>query len=140
MCAKGRVLNELVPKIKAADCIVFASPVYFWTISSELKAFIERFYCLAEEDNDPPLGRYEKYPVKDSALLMTSADDFFWTFEQAVSYYNFALVNYIGFNDKGTLLAGGCGDTNGRPCIEKTPHLQRAYEFGKNIYGTCDGQ
>jgi hypothetical protein len=24
--------------------------------------------------------------------------------------------------------------------IEKTPHLQRAYEFGKNIYGTCDGQ
>ena len=109
-------------------------------MSSELKAFIERFYCLAEEDNDPPLGRYEKYPVKDSALLMTFADDFFRTFEQAVSYYNFALVNYIGFNDKGTLLAGGCGDTNGRPCIEKTPHLQRAYEFGKNIYGTCDGQ
>ena len=71
---------------------------------------------------------------------MTFADDFFRTFEQAVSYYNFALVNYIGFNDKGTLLAGGCGDTNGRPCIEKTPHLQRAYEFGKNIYGTCDGQ
>lgn len=62
------------------------------------------------------------------------------TAQQAVSYYNFALVNYIGFNDKGTLLAGGCGDTNGRPCIEKTPHLQRAYEFGKNIYGACDGQ
>lgn len=32
---------------------------------------------------------------------------------------DFALVNYIGFNDKGVLLAGGCGDTNGRPCIEK---------------------
>lgn len=62
------------------------------------------------------------------------------TAQLAVSYYNFALVNYIGFNDKGTLLAGGCGDTNGRPCIEKTPHLQRAYEFGKNIYGACDGQ
>lgn len=53
---------------------------------------------------------------------------------------DFALVNYIGFNDKGVLLAGGCGDTNGRPCIEKIPHLQRAYEFGKNIYGTCGGQ
>lgn len=60
----------------AADCIAFASPLYFQTISSELKAFIERFYCLAGEDNDPPFGRYEKYPVKDSALLMTSADDF----------------------------------------------------------------
>ena len=36
--------NELVPKIKAADLIVFASPLLFWTISSKLKAFIERFY------------------------------------------------------------------------------------------------
>lgn len=62
------------------------------------------------------------------------------TAQLAVSYYNFALVNYIGFNDKGVLLAGGCGDTNGRPCIEKTSHLQRTYEFGKNIYGICDSQ
>ena len=34
--------------------------------------------------------------MKDCALLMTSADDFFWTFQQAVSYYQFALINYIG--------------------------------------------
>ena len=32
------------------------------------------------------------------------------------------------------LLAGGCGDTNGRPQIEKTDTLQRAYQFGKTIY------
>lgn len=44
------------------------------------------------------------------------------------------LVNYIGFNDLGTVLAGGCGDTNGKPQIDKTNHLQTAYEFGKNIY------
>lgn len=43
---------------------------------------------------------------------MTSGDNFFWTFEQAVSYYKFALVNYIGFHDKGMILAGCCGDTN----------------------------
>lgn len=124
----------MIPKIKAADLIVFASPLYFWTISSRIKAFIERFYCIAEEDLNPPLGRYEKYPVKDCALLMTSADNYFWTFEQAVSYYKFALVNYIGFHDKGMLLAGGCGDTNGKPQIDRTLHLKRAYEFGKNIY------
>ena len=133
-CVQKDSFNDIVPKIKAADCIVFASPLYFWTVSSRIKAFIERFYCIAEEDASPPLGRYEKYPVKDCALLMTSADDFFWTFEQAVSYYNFALVNYIGFNDLGTVLAGGCGDTNGKPQIDKTNHLRTAYEFGKNIY------
>lgn len=86
-CVQKDDFNELVPKIKAADLIVFASPLLFWTISSKLKAFIERFYCIAEEDPNPPLGRYEKYPVKDAALLMTSADNLFWTYEQAVSYY-----------------------------------------------------
>lgn len=133
-CIQKDSFNSLVPKIKAADLIVFASPLYFWTISSQLKAFIERFYCIAEEDPNPPLGRYETYPVKDCALLMTAADDFFWTFEQAASYYQFALIHYIGFHDKGMLLAGGCGDTNGKPQIEKTGHLEEAYQFGKNIY------
>lgn len=133
-CIQKDSFNDLIPKIKKADCIVFASPLYFWTLSSRIKAFIERFYCIAEEDPAPPLGRYEKYPVKDCALLMTSADDFFWTFEQAVSYYQFAIVNYIGFKDKGMVLAGGCGDTNGKPQIDKTGHLQKAYAFGKRIY------
>lgn len=133
-CVQKDDFNEIVPKIKAADLIVFASPLLFWTLSSKIKAFIERFYCIAEEDENPPLGRYEKYPIKDAVLLMTSADDFFWTYEQAVSYYKFAIINYIGFNDKGMLLAGGCGDTNGRPQIDNTNHLEEAYDFGKNIY------
>ncbi len=133
-CTQKDSFNEIIPKIMNADCIVFASPLYFWTVSSRIKAFIERFYCIAEEDAAPPLGRYEKYPAKDCALLMTSADNFFWTFEQAASYYQFALVNYIGFHDKGMLLAGGCGDTNGRPQIDKTDYLRQAYEFGKKIY------
>jgi multimeric flavodoxin WrbA len=133
-CVQKDSFNDLVPNIQAADLLAFASPLYFWTISSKLKAFIERFYCIAEEDPAPPLGRYEKYPEKDCALLMTSADEFFWTFEQAVSYYKFTLVNYIGFHDRGMMLAGGCGDTNGKPNIGKTSHLQAAYDFGKNIY------
>lgn len=133
-CIQRDGFNELVPKIKAADLIVFASPLYFWTLSARLKAFIERFYCIAQPDENPPYGRYEKYPIKDSLLLMTSADNFFWTFEQAASYYQFALVNYIGFVDKGMLLAGGCGDTNGKPGIQNTAHLAAAYQFGKCMY------
>lgn len=133
-CVQKDAFNEMVPKIQAADCLVFASPLYFWTISARLKAFIERFYCIAQQDPNPPLGRYEKYPEKDCALLMTSADNFFWTFEQAVSYYRFALVRYIGFRDKGMLLAGGCGGSNGKPEIDKTDWLEKAYQFGKQLY------
>lgn len=133
-CVQRDGFQQLIPRIQAADLLVFASPLYFWTISSRLKAFIERFYSFAGQDPHPPRGRYEKYPQKDCALLMTAADDFFWTFEQAVSYYRFALVNYIGFHDKGMVLAGGCGGTNGRPQIDKTTHLAEAYEFGRSIY------
>lgn len=133
-CIQKDAFNSLVPKIKQADLVVFASPLYFWTFSSKLKAFIERFYCMAQQDANPPYGRYEKYPVKDAALLMTAADDLFWTFEQAASYYQFAIVNYIGFTDKGMLLAGGCGDTNSKANIQSTQHLVRAYQFGRTVY------
>lgn len=133
-CVQKDAWSEIAPKIAWADCLVLASPLYFWTISAKLKAFVERFYSLAEPDPNPPLGRYERYPEKDCALLMTSADNFFWTFQQAVSYYQFTLVDYIGFHDRGMLLAGGCGDTNGAPQISQTPYLEKGYLFGKNLY------
>ena len=133
-CVQKDGFQQLIPKIQWADLLVLASPLYFWTISAKLKAFIERFYCIAQPDDHPPLGRYEKYPEKDCALLLTAADNFFWTFEQAVAYYRFALVRYIGFHDKGMLLAGGCGSTNGQQQIDKTNHLAEAYAFGKGIY------
>ena len=30
-CVQKDEFNSMVPKIKEADCIVFASPLYFWT-------------------------------------------------------------------------------------------------------------
>lgn len=137
-CVQKDDFNSLVPEIKTADMIVFASPLHFWTLSSSIIAFIERFYCIAEEDNDPPYGRYEKYPIHDSALLMTSADENFWTYDKAVDYYNYAIVNYIGFHNKGVLLAGGCGDTNGKPQIQHTDYLNKAYIFGKTVYSDVE--
>ncbi len=134
-CIQKDDFNAIRTKIEAADCLIFASPLLFWTISAKLKAFVERFYCLAAEDPDPPLGRYEKYPALDCALLMTSADNFFWTYTQAVSWYRFAIVNYIGFRDLGMLLAGGCGDTNGPPGIAGTGWIEKARNFGLDLYG-----
>ncbi|MDO4567414.1 MAG: flavodoxin family protein [Clostridia bacterium] len=132
-CIQRDGFNDIAAKMRAADLLVLASPLYYWTISSQLKAFIERLYCVAEYDPDPPYGRYEKYPDKDCALLMTAADDNFWTFDHAASYYRFAIINYIGFNDKGMLLAGGCGETDGAPQITEK-HLRAAYEFGRTVY------
>lgn len=71
--------------------------------------------------------------MKDRALLMTAADDFFWAFQQAGSYYKFALVNSIGFHGQGMPLAGTRGDTNGPPQIGKTNYLERVLTFGQAL-------
>lgn len=133
-CVQKDDFNAIRPKLDEADMVVFASPLYFWTISSRIKAFIERLYCLAEKDPHPAFGRYNKYPEKDCVLLLTAADNLFWTFEQAVSYYRFAVVNYIGFHNKGIVLAGGCDGSDGSPQIEKTKYLEQAYQLGKTVY------
>jgi len=39
-CVQKDGFSELVLKIKAADLLVFASPLLFWTISAKLKAFL----------------------------------------------------------------------------------------------------
>ncbi len=31
-CIQRDAFNDIVPKIRETDCIVFASPLYFWTI------------------------------------------------------------------------------------------------------------
>lgn len=128
--------NALTPKIKAADLIVFASPLHFWMLSSSIMAFIERFYNFEEDypDYDYSLDGPKVYPVHDSALLMTAADNNFWTYSKAADYYQYAIVKYIGFHDRGMLLAGGCGDTNGAAGIKATDWLEKAREFGRTVY------
>ena len=133
-CVQKDDFNDLVPKIKAADLIVFASPLYNFSWSARIRALIERFYCLTEPDPNPPFGRYGKYSfIGDCALLMTAADGDFWTFEQVMSEYRFTLINYIGFNDKGHVLAYGCGSCEEKPRIDPA-YLDKAYEFGKTVY------
>lgn len=135
-CVQKDDFNDLAPKIKSADLVVFASPLYNFSYSARIRALIERFYCLLEQNPNPTFGRYGKYSfVKDCALLMTAADGDFWTFEQVMSEYRFTLINYIGYNDKGHVLAYGCGSCEEPPRVDPV-YLDKAYEFGKNVYPT----
>ena len=48
-CSKGCVAkddtNSTIDKIAAADMILFASPVYWWGITAQLKLIIDKCYC-----------------------------------------------------------------------------------------------
>lgn len=39
--------NEVIDAVAAADLIVFASPVYWWGVTAQLKTVIDKFYCKA---------------------------------------------------------------------------------------------
>lgn len=58
--------NFLVEKIYEADVIIFGSPVYWWGITSQLKALIDRIYC-------KNLGR-DKLKKKIGLIMVGAAD------------------------------------------------------------------
>lgn len=118
-CVLQDEMQKLYPMFEKADTIVLVSPLYFWTISASLKAFIERLYAISKNDT---------YPKRDSVLLMSGGDDKFWTFEQAISYYRF-VTKAIGWNDIGSYFAGGCNGEPGKRNINEA-HLSNAYALG----------
>ncbi len=119
-CVIKDTMQDIYPLLEECDTVVFASPLYFWTISAKTKAVIDRLYAISSED---------KFPHKDCVLLMTAGDDNFWTFEQAISYYRF-FTKAIGWTDIGSYLAGGCNGEPGKRYIADS-HLEKAYELGR---------
>lgn len=48
-CVHTDAMNDLLPRVLAADVMVCATPVYFFSMSSYLKAFFERVFPLSAE-------------------------------------------------------------------------------------------
>ena len=121
-CVIKDAMQDYYSLFEDADVLVLASPLYFWSISGRLKSFIDRLYAISTDD---------KYPSKDTVLLMTSGSDEFYAFEQSVSFYRF-LTKALGWNDKGMVLADGCSGQIGNKIVDKK-FLNEAYELGKSI-------
>jgi multimeric flavodoxin WrbA len=119
-CILNDDMQDMYALFNQSDIIVLASPLYFWTITASIKAFIERLYAISTDD---------LYPKKETYLLMTSDDDQFWTFEQPISYYRF-LTKALGWCDKGMCLARGChGGLNKLDVSDQ--YLSESYQLGK---------
>jgi len=43
----------LYPKVRGADAIVYASPIYWFTVSAQLKLFMDRCYGLGGDSEEP---------------------------------------------------------------------------------------
>ena len=70
-CIQNDSFNELVPKIKEADCIVFASPLYFWTFehAAAYYRFIFINYIGFYDRGDASCRRLRAYGWKDAECI-----------------------------------------------------------------------
>lgn len=133
-CIQNDSFNSIVPKMKEADMLVLASPLYYFQVNSRLKSFIDRFISIESKYPRDKSNKDANAPTKDIALLMTAEDDSEWNWANVKLYYKNCFLEWLKFNGKGMILAGGCGISDKGLGIEKTDYLKKAYEFGKKIY------
>ncbi|MCF0150010.1 MAG: flavodoxin family protein [Firmicutes bacterium] len=55
-CIEKDDSNMIVDTLVAADMIVFASPVYWWGLSAQLKLVIDKMYCKAAQMKGKKIG------------------------------------------------------------------------------------
>jgi multimeric flavodoxin WrbA len=71
-CLQKDDLNRLMQKIIAADLVVYAAPVYVWDFPAQMKAVMDRHYCLLKWKGGKDRSLVEK---KKTMLLTTCGGD-----------------------------------------------------------------
>ena len=110
----------VIDKMRRADVIVLATPVYFYTMSAQLKTMIDRTLGGAQT---PGLENKEFY------LIATAADGR-TEMERAVDGIRGYLECLPGAKEKGVIYGEGAWQLGD---ILHTPAMQEAYEMGKRI-------
>ena len=113
-------VNDIMVKVLKADVICWATPIYYYEMSGQMKTLIDRMNAMYEQD----------YQFRDIYLLTTAAEDEDETPKRA----EMGLMGWIDCYPK-SRLAGMlfCGGVNNAHEIEGNPKLQEAYELGKRV-------
>lgn len=117
------VINDDVAAIEtqmlAADVVVWATPIYYYEMSGQMKTLIDRLNPMYPKD----------YAFRDVYLLAAAAEDEADVPQRAIA----GLTGWIDCFDKASLKGTVfCGGVNGAGEIEGNPKLQEAYEMGRN--------
>jgi len=114
---------EFEPLVENADAFVLISPLYWFGISAQMKAAIDRLYCYTSGNCDRPLK------ITESALLICGGDKDPGVFSGAVETYK-NMVMYMEWKDRGVLVVH---DVNDRGDIQKTSALTDAENMGRDF-------
>ena len=118
LCVQKDDNEKIREVILEADMIVFATPLYYYGMSTQLKTVVDRFCAY----NSSITRKHMK-----SALLTVAWNSDDWTFDALESHYK-TLVRYLDFEDCGMVLGKGCGSLS---MTKHTKYPKMAYEMGK---------
>lgn len=119
-CVKQDDMEQVISKMRKADVIVLATPVYFYTMCAQMKTMIDRTLGGAQTSG---LENKEFY------LIATAADG-----KAAMERTIDGLRGYIeclpGAKEMGVIYGAGAWQLGD---IQRNPAMQEAYQMGKSV-------
>ncbi len=119
ICAQEDDMAEILEKMIAADVIVMATPVYFYSMSAQIKMLIDRTYA-----------RYMEIRNKDFYFIVTAADSNRLALEIAIDGLRGFTRCLSGAKEKGVVY--GTGVWKAGEVVHK-PIMQQAYDVGRSL-------
>lgn len=118
-CPQKDDAAEVIDKMVKADVIVMATPVYFYTLSAQMKTLIDR--CC---------GRYTQMNDKEFYFIVTAAENDPRLLERTVDTFQGFLDCLENPVIQGTVYGTGVWHPGE---IKDKPAMQEAYRLGKSI-------
>jgi multimeric flavodoxin WrbA len=117
-------MQGIYPKVVAADVLVFASPIYWFTITAQLKTCIDRWYSFQATS-------WREFHGKQAAVILTYGDSDLYTSGgiNAIHMYE-TMFRYLEMKLAGLVY----GTTNEVGDAQKQPELmEKAYKLGQQL-------
>lgn len=123
-CVIADDMQSLYPKLRAADVIVIATPVYWFSLGAQMKLCIDRWYAMEHPSGFELAG-------KKLALVMVYGDtDLYTSGGINVIYTLEAICRYTGLEMGGIVhgTANDVGDAENDPVL-----MARAFQLGQTL-------
>jgi multimeric flavodoxin WrbA len=124
ICVIKDDMQILYPKLRQADAIAIASPIYWFTISAQTKLCIDRWYAMETSKGNELAGKQFGILLTygDSDPYTSGAINAIRTFQDMLRYIRADITGFV----YGTAM--DVGDVQGQPDL-----LQRAYKLGQKL-------
>lgn len=119
-CVQKDDMGKIYPAYLEADVVVLASPMYYSTVTSQLKGCMDRLFAIME--TSPNFTN----PSKECVLLMPAISNNFAVAKE----FHLGFLRNVGWKDIGMVLADGVGKIGD---IANHPSLEEAHKLGAAI-------